>query len=38
MYLVGFGIGAGPYTPGQATLAGTSNDGAVVNTWNFTRP
>lgn len=37
-FLVLFAAGTGPYAPGQATLAGATNDGGVVTTWNFTRP
>ena len=36
--LVNYVYGTGPYTPGQTTLAGSTDDAATTSTWNFSRP
>ena len=33
-----YATGSGPYTPGQATLAGSIEDAATSATWSFSRP
>jgi hypothetical protein len=37
-FIVNFAQGGGSYTPGQTTLSGSSDDGAIESHWNFTRP
>ena len=37
-FIVNFAQGGGSYTPGQTTLAGSSDDGAIESHWSFTRP
>ena len=37
-FLVSYAYGTGPYTPGQATLSGSTDDAATTSTWSFSRP
>lgn len=37
-YLAMFASGSGPFTVGQASLVGKSDDGAIESTWEFKRP
>jgi len=37
-FLATFAVGSGPFTVGQASLVGKSDDGAIESTWDFKRP
>jgi hypothetical protein len=37
-YFAMFASGSGPFTAGQASLTGKSDDGAIESTWDFRRP
>jgi hypothetical protein len=37
-FLAMFASGSGPFTVGQASLVGKSDDGAIESTWDFKRP
>jgi hypothetical protein len=37
-FLVEFATGSGPFIAGQASIAGSSNDGVIKSTWDFRRP
>jgi hypothetical protein len=37
-FLAQFAYGTGPFTTGQTRISGSSDDGAIATTWDFSRP